>query len=140
MKKLLIILIGIIFISCASIINTDFTTINVFTVQDSTKLCIGNDTSNFRKTPTKIQVYRSKKPLKLTIKKDSINKSVFIPSNLSGAFWFGNILNGTLPYGHIVDLSNEKRFTYPSSILIDLNNINNTNFKYKNRQTWQIIG
>jgi hypothetical protein len=123
-------------VSCATLFNTDFTAIKVASVQDSLKVYIGNDSTNYCLTPARLHVFRSKYPLKLSLEKDGITKNVFIPAKLSATYIYWNFF--TLPYGYIFDLANERRYTYPSSVLIDFNSIDNTDMHYKTDNNLQM--
>lgn len=52
--------------SCATLINTKYTEVNLYSKQDSLKVYF-NDTSNYSYAPTKLIVKRSREPLFLTI-------------------------------------------------------------------------
>lgn len=117
--------------SCSTIMSGTYTRVNVFTRPDSIPIRINNDTV-VTYSPVQIQVKRSNAPLHLRFGQDS-GKSLWIPAKTSLMFWLGNVLNGTMPIGHLIDLSNDKRFTYPEFIMIDVDNNLKPNFKYKTR-------
>lgn len=132
MKNLAAILYMLFLSSCATVLNSDFTAISVYTVQDSARICVGNnDTGYCRFSPARFHVFRSKYPLKLTVLNDGMTKDFTIPSKLSGMFLWGNIFNPLFPFGHVVDLTNENRFTYPKNVLIDFYDSSKTNIRYK---------
>lgn len=130
MRILITLIIILTLTSCATLINTNYTELNLYSKQDNVKVSF-NDTSDYTFTPTKIKVERTREPLFLTLEKDSIKKTIIIPSKLSPEFWFGNILNGSLYVGYIVDLTNDKRFKYPTNVYCDINSPYQIDFKYK---------
>jgi len=79
-------------------------------------ICINNDTTRWYITPASIAVERSRKPLLITAKKDTLEKTFVIKSTLSTAFLLGNIYCGGL-IGYGIDLTNNKRFNYPDVTL-----------------------
>lgn len=115
--------------SCATLINRNYTEVNLYSKQDSTKVFL-NDT-DFAFTPTKLIVERSREPLFLTLEKDSIKRKIIIPGKLSPEFWLGNILNGSLYVGYLIDLSNNKRFKYPTNVYCDINFPYEVDYRYK---------
>lgn len=116
--------------SCATVLNKNFTEVDVYSKQDSVKVFF-TDSTGYAYTPVRLQVERSRAPLFLTLEKDSVQKTVIIASKLTPEFLFGNIINGSFYLGYLVDLSNDKRFTYPSKIYCDIESSHKTNFKYK---------
>jgi hypothetical protein len=120
------------FSSCATLMNSSYTQINLYTKQDSLKVYL-TDSTHFAYTPAQLLVERSKSPLKVTLEKQDLKKTVLIPKKLSLAFTIGNYINGSFPAGYLIDLTNVKRFKYPSSVYFDLDYINNTNLKYKTK-------
>jgi hypothetical protein len=75
---------------------------------DSVKICVNNDTTRWYNTPTLINVERSRNDLKITARKDTIQKQINVKSKLSTAFWVGNIFSGTGILGYAIDLTNPK--------------------------------
>lgn len=97
--------------SCSTIMSGTYTRVNVFTRPVSLPVKVNNDTV-FSYSPVQFQVRRSREQLQLQVGVDS-GRTLWIPAKTSLMFWVGNVLNGTMPLGHLIDLSNEKRFTYP---------------------------
>lgn len=122
----------LLFSSCATLVNSPFTKINLYTRQDSVKVYL-SDSTQFAYTPAQLIVARTKQPLEVTLEKHDLKKTVLIPAKLSPQFIFGNYANGSLLIGYLIDLSNPKRFKYPSKVYFDLDYLNNTNLKYKTR-------
>ena len=94
--------------SCASILNGEKTVVKISADKES-KIIYKKDTISINKKQTTIRPIRSKKPLKITVLKDSLKEDFYLESKLSEAFW-QNILNYGV--GMLVDLSTDKRFTY----------------------------
>ncbi len=133
MKKIpFLLFILLLFSSCATLVNSPFTKINLYTKQDSVKVYL-SDSSQFVYTPARLIVVRSKTPLEVTLEKQDLKKTVLIPAKLSPEFIFGNYANATLLIGYLVDFSNPKRFKYPSKVYFDLDYLNNANLKYKTK-------
>lgn len=116
--------------SCATLVHTNYTEVNVYSKQDSLKIYF-NDSSRYAFTPATLKVERSAEPLFLTIEKNNVRKKIIIPAKLSPAFWYGNILNGCFFAGYLVDLSNPRRFKYPANVYCDLDFPFKTNYAYK---------
>lgn len=120
--------------ACATLVNSDYTVVNVFTKQDSVKVYV-NDSAKYTYTPARLIVERSREPLRLTlIQHDSI-KNISVPRRLSPEFWAGNIYNQTLFLGFLVDLTNHRRFKYPSNVYYDFNDPEKVDMKYKPSET-----
>ncbi len=133
-KYYLLLLIGILFVSCSTLINQSTTTINIHSDED-VKVSVNNDTINWHTIPATIAVQRSKEDLVLTVRNDTTQKQLNIKSYLSTAFWLGNLFNGAGVIGYAVDLTNSKRYSYPSAVFIDLDN-NNTSYSIVKYATW----
>jgi len=133
MKKIpFLLFILLLFSSCATLVNSPFTKINLYTKQDSVKVYL-SDSSQFAYTPAQLIVARSKEPVQVTLEKQDLKKTVLIPAKLSPEFIFGNYANATLLIGYLIDFSNPKRFKYPSKVYFDLDYLNNANLKYKTK-------
>ena len=133
MRKIpFLLFIMLLFSSCATLVNSTYTHVNVYTKQDSVKVYL-SDSAQFAYAPAQLIVARSKKPLEVTLEKQDLKKTVLVPAKLSPQFIFGNLANGTLLIGYLVDFSNPKRFKYPSKVYFDLEYLNNANLKYKTR-------
>lgn len=137
--KIPVLFLSILFLSsCATIVNTGYTKVNLYTKQDSVKVFL-NDSTQYAYTPARLIVERSPEPLMVTLENQEQKRTVLIPSKLSPEFWFGNIVNGTLYFGYLVDLTNNKRFKYPSNVYYDLDYLNNANLKYKSAEKPQNV-
>ena len=114
MKKLSLFLFIIILCnSCASILNGERTFINISSDKKS-EIIFKDDTISISKKLTKINPIRSKKTLKITVLKDSLSNIFYLKQKTSTLFW-ANILNN-YGLGMLVDLTNDKRFTYKHNL------------------------
>lgn len=109
MKTLALMLCVLFFTSCATLVNTRYTEVSLYTRQDSVKIYL-NDSAGYSLTPARVTVERSEEPLRLTLEKDEQKEKILVPSRISPQFWIGNICMGAFSLGYLVDLSNDKRF------------------------------
>lgn len=119
--------------SCATLIHQRTVDLNVHSDTDSVKICVNNDTTRWYNTPTWINVERSRNDLLIIAKKDSVKKMIQVNSKVSTAFWLGNMFSGIGIFGYAIDLTNQKRFTYPSNITI---NFKSNNLSSNGYRTW----
>jgi len=113
--------------SCATIFNSRTQVIDVYT-NKPVKIAIKNDTVPYLINHHNFAIARSKEPICLSLFNDSIEKNIFVNSELSPVL----ILNLFSPAfsGFLIDWTNQKRFTYPRTIYVDMNNLNNDYLKY----------
>lgn len=133
MKTLALMLCVLFFTSCATLVNTRYTEVSLYTRQDSVKIYL-NDSAGYSLTPARVTVERSEEPLRLTLEKDEQKEKILVPSRISPQFWIGNICMGAFSLGYLVDLSNDKRFTYPRKIYVDLEDPENVDYRYRTRE------
>jgi len=133
-RLFILLLIGITFTSCATLINQRSVDVNVHSDVDSLKISVNNDTSRWYFTPTWINAERSRNDLLITVKKDGVQKLIQINSRLSTAFWLGNMFSGIGIFGYAIDLTNPKRFSYPPAITINFNSANQ--YSARKYKTW----
>ena len=127
MKQLFLSLLAVFILnSCATLIHQPFVNINVHSDLDSVKIRTDANTDTWHDTPVRLNTIRSKNDLFITAKKDSLQKTFQIKSNLSTAFWLGNLFSGVGVIGYALDLTNPKRFTYPNYITINFDEANRT--------------
>jgi len=105
--------------SCATFLNDNYTHITVYSnVNDAT--IVLND--SLYTSPASIKIKRDSKPIKFTLKNDSLNlsKDYYVKNKISGIFISGNVpmLLGA-PVGLFTDLTNNKRFRYPEIIQLN---------------------
>lgn len=115
MKFFSILVIVLLFCSCASI-----------RLDETYKLQVKSDKKSQVKyqdstydLPAEIEVYRSKKPLKIIYIYDSIKKIIKIERKLHPNFIYGNIFIYSM--GYFIDLTNSKRFYYGKTIILNPN-------------------
>ena len=106
--------------SCAAIFNSKRTTTNIHTYPDHAQIIL-NGKDSFCCNVELVSVFRSGHPLEITVKKDSLLKTVSVSPLLSSTYVYPNLLTGWIyGGGYLIDLASKKRFTYPSDIYIDL--------------------
>jgi hypothetical protein len=132
-KYYTLLIIGFLSSSCATLIHQRTVDLNVHSDADSVKICVNKDTTRWYNTPTWINVERSRNDLLIIAKRDSVQKMIQVNSKLSTAFWLGNMFSGIGIFGYAIDLTNPKRFTYPSNITI---NFQTNSFSTKSYRTW----
>ena len=132
-KYYTLLIIGFLLSSCATLINQKNVDLTIHSDTDSVKICVNNDTTRWYNTPKRINVERSRNDLLIIAKKDSVKKMIQVNSKLSNAFWLGNVFSGIGIFGYAIDLTNSKRFTYPSNITISFQTNNSST---KNYRTW----
>ena len=128
-----LLIIGFLLSSCATLIHQRTVDLKVYSDTDSVKICLNNDTTRWYNTPTWINVKRSKNDLLIIAKKDSVQKKIQVNNKLSTAFWLGNTFSGIGILGYAIDLTNLKRFTYPSNVTIKFQTNSSST---KNYRTW----
>ncbi len=106
--------------SCATIVNQRTVDVRIMAEQGPVEICMSSDTTRWYETPAWIYPERSKEDLLLFARNGSIQKPVRIHSKLSPIFLYGNFFYGGGPVGYAIDLTNNKRFTYPKHISINL--------------------
>lgn len=115
----MVIVIGVLFSSCATLINQRTCDVKVHSDDDSLKICVNNDTTRWLSTPTWIYPERSKNDLLIIAKKDGVQKPIYVRRKLSNEYLFGNLASYGI--GYLIDLKNPRRFSYPRNIVIDFN-------------------
>ncbi len=114
------------FSSCALIFNGTTTTTNIHTTPEHAQIILNKkDTLNCNNCLAVVK--RSGNPLIIKVKKDSLEKTVFVKPILSSTYLLPNILNVWFyGGGYLVDLASPKRFNYPKDIFIDMNKKDNS--------------
>ncbi|MEO0472329.1 MAG: hypothetical protein AAF206_22080, partial [Bacteroidota bacterium] len=116
MKNLLLLLFGAcLFSSCATIFNRKTTPIMVYSSEPTTVVC-QDETYHSHKNRIKLRVPRSEKDVKLTVIQGEKEQDLFLGSRYSPVFLYNVPTNYGL--GMLLDLKNEKAYTYPKSIYI----------------------
>jgi hypothetical protein len=109
--------------SCATIFNKKTTTIKLSSDNES-KIIYDKDTLHIYKKPIKIKPKRSDKTLKITVLKDSLKKDFLLEKKISPLFW-ANLIN-IYGLGMLVDITNDKRFTYKHNLHFVTDSTTNT--------------
>ena len=117
-----VLLTSLLFNSCATLINRPTVRVNIYSETDNVKVHINNDTLNRHTLPASVNVQRSRDNLFITAQADTIEKQIEVKRGISTAFWLGNMFSGAGVIGYAIDLTNPKRFTYPTTILINFDN------------------
>lgn len=120
--------------SCATLIHHRTVAVDIYSDTDSVKICVNNDTIKWYNTPASIRTKRSPNSLNIIAEKDSTQQQINVKSELSNAFWIGNLVSGMGFLGYAVDLTNPQRFTYPATITI---NFKSNSFSTNNYRAWQ---
>lgn len=123
---LFILLLSIFLCSCATVLNGKYHPITIRTKPDSATVIVNNK-DTMCCTPLTISFERSNEDILLDIHKDTTNKHVIVTSELSNWFLWGNLFGPGI-IGYAVDITNNKRFTYPENMYVDLNREGN-NFR-----------
>jgi hypothetical protein len=128
-KTILLILISLIFSSCATLLNSRTEGLTIVTNEPS-KIQIEKDTIHSKSTQHYVAVERSKDSLEISAFTESKRKTINVKSSNSFAYWL-NLYPSTAWTGFLIDKNNPKRYTYPKIIYIDLNQNGNNYLKYK---------
>ncbi len=117
---ILLILLGFLLNSCATLLNSKQMKIAVHSIPEGATLCLDADSSV--RTPVCLEVPRSYHDFNLRVRNDSLVKTIRIKSRVSPEFKWGNLLLGYYcPLGYIIDAtSREKMYGYDPAITIDL--------------------
>ncbi len=114
--------------SCATILNSPQTTVEVYTTQAS-KIIIGKDTLQTENNRVELTLARAKDPITITSQTDSLNKTIQLKPKNSGAYWLNLLYTSFV--GMLVERDNPKRFTYPKVVSIDSKNSEPTYSKFR---------
>lgn len=114
--KYLLILITLVFSSCATLLNRDYVTIEMHT-PEWTEVVISEDTFYTEDNFLSLDLDRQKAPHFLTVECDSSIKQIQLRSRLSPAF-YGSIL-GFMVGAPLVEPHTPRMYTFPKSIYVD---------------------
>ena len=110
--------------SCATITSGRSHVMSISSELPNTEVIINH--SNRYELPARVAVIRSREDLNFTVlQNDTVLNDTVLRPRLSTAFWLGNVFTGFpvnnmfLPVGHLIDLTNQNRFTYRRFIHID---------------------
>jgi hypothetical protein len=104
--------------SCCTLVHSRTRKINIYSESKPVRFYIKNDTSQEYQTPVSIRVKRSENDLEVVRKVNKTKDTITVKSKLSATFWVGNLFAGGL-IAYSIDLTNDKRFSYPSTIILD---------------------
>ena len=104
-----------IFWSCATLFSNREVKVLLTSNNAKAKVRINDSIYNL---PANVYLKRSREDFKFIFLTDSIDRNHVIKSKLSGKFWVGNLFFGS-PISYVIDLKNDKRFTYNKSVFID---------------------
>ncbi|MGB1231140.1 MAG: hypothetical protein ACPG5M_02760 [Winogradskyella sp.] len=112
------------FSSCATLLNTKETKVNIYAPKN-TNVTLNNETQNVDNAIVKLHPKRSKDSLKLRLSNDSISTDFSFKRRLSGMFYL-NLFQTYGLVGMLIDLTNDKRFTYKRNLRFELDAVNNS--------------
>lgn len=115
---LLLFLTGLLISSCATLNNPRTTVVKIITSEPA-RLIVNEDTISAPYQKRFVAVERSRDSLYVTAFNAHKSKSVSIASRNSIAWW-GNLYPGMWP-GFLIDRNNPKRYTYPPTVYLDMN-------------------
>ena len=121
MNRLYILFLPFLLGSCATVFNSQYTTSHIVTNPKGAKIVI-NGIDTICCSNNEIAIKRSSVPVRIEVLKDSLKQTVQVLPKTSLIFF----LNALYYPAFIVDLLNDKRFTYPDKIYIDLYNPQNS--------------
>lgn len=107
------------FVSCASILNGDWTSVSVYTEQPAKAIVRGDTlrTKSYSNTNVvSFSVPRSEESLLFVLQTDSLKKTVSIPPKNSPTYYLNALYFWP---GFLVDMSNAKRYTYSNRLTFD---------------------
>lgn len=118
-KMMMLVLTGLIFNSCATILNKRTESINILTSEPA-QIVVSKGFSSSEGESHTVLVERSKEPLQVLAYTDQKRKTVNISSRGSFAYWLNIVFFPyTLP-GLFIDENNPKKNSYPRNVYIDM--------------------
>ncbi len=115
-NRALILLIPLIFISCATILNPTIQKIKITSDKSITNITIDSAKNNI-KDNNNYYVLRDKRPLVVRFRHDTSNYEIVLKSKLSSSYFF-NLYPGLWP-GFLIDRNKSVKYTYPKRIHIE---------------------
>ena len=130
MKKILYFAVVLSLGSCASILNQPTEHITIITSKPA-KIIYRKEIFNIREDEAHLKVIRENKPVEITLKGDSLTKTVICMPHNSFAYW----LNAYPPMwpGFWIDKDNPKGYAYPRLIYINMKDTANQYYLYDTR-------
>lgn len=105
--------------SCATMFNSKRTPVIIVTSRP-TKMIIQQDTFQHPQKERYIEAERDKKPLKIVVFNDSSSRTIQVKARNSFAYWLNLYPNWHFWTGFYIDTKTKKRYTYPKTVYIDL--------------------
>ena len=115
-KIFTIIIFGLFFSSCATVLNSGVQKIGISTDKKIEVVSVDSSLKTFGYNES-FYVERNRNPLKVNLKIDGIDSTILLKSHNSFAFW-ANI--STWGAGMLIDRNNPKRFAYPKGTYLGL--------------------
>ncbi|MHB0755792.1 hypothetical protein [Polaribacter sp. M15] len=112
-KKLLLFLVFLACFSCASVFNKETTVVHISS-DKAGKIVYQQDTLQVHQKEIKITPRRRNRVLKIKVLKDSLQRDFYLEPKLSKLYW-ANLINN-YGIGMLIDLTNNKRFTYQHNL------------------------
>ena len=109
-----LILLSLLFTSCASILNDKTQNINIMT-SNNTKTKITINSQEFT-APGIIQLYRSENDLIISVDESKCTQQYLLKSEVDNKFWI-NVLTGG-PFGSSTDYGTDKMWRYQDQVVI----------------------
>lgn len=118
-RYLVLVVVCCMFVSCASILNGEWTSVSVYTEQPSQAIVRGDTLRtkpNFNDNVLTFSVPRSGDRFQFVLQSDSLRKTISVPPKNSPTFYLNALYFWP---GFIVDMNNPKRHTYDSKLRFD---------------------
>lgn len=122
-----LILLALLCNSCATIFNGKNTKVNIY-APENTKVSYQSQTYNIENGSVTIYPKRSKDSLQFTLIKDSISNDFSFKRRTSGKIFLNLLTPYSLGAGILIDLTNQKRFTYKRNIYFETDSVNQSLF------------
>ncbi|NRD20197.1 hypothetical protein HNV08_09055 [Winogradskyella eckloniae] len=116
------ILLSVVLTSCTTILNGRTTRVNIYADQNS-KVEYKSEELPLENGTTTIYPFRSNEPLEFTISNDSISTDIRINREISSLIYLN--IPYTYGLGILVDLTNDKRFTYRRNLFLEIDSTAN---------------
>jgi len=126
---ILLTVMSLIFSSCATLLNSKTDSIKIVTNEPSL-ITIDNYTFPETSNLHLVKVERSKDSIGISAFSDHNNKTVKINAKNSFAYWL-NLYPSTAWTGFLIDKNNPKRYSYPKTVYIALNDNSNNYLTYR---------
>lgn len=105
--------------SCATILNSRMTDVDVITTEPS-QVIVEQDTFLTHKNKAQLYFKRQKEPVQITVQSDSIRKELTLSPKNSGAYYLN--IPYTYGVGMLIERKSPKRWTYDRRVYVDMSN------------------